>query len=192
MSDSIVQVSTTKDVTTVTVNVVNSAISTNKIAPSPVIVAGFQGLQGPEGRQGVQGPVGPAGSGVNLETSKTNVDYVALPHCTPLCTLGGAQVKRAGANDASTKTVIGFVSDASIAAGGSGIVQLGGSLNANTADWDVVTGMVGGLMEGMRYFLSDTPGMLTTTPPADGFVCQVGIANSSTELLIEFGPTIAL
>lgn len=101
-----------------------------------------------------------------------------------------------GKGDASgTKDLIGIVKDTSISASSSGLVQLNGVLTATTGQWDTAFGTSGGLTFNTRYYLSAaTAGKGTATAPSTvgQYVCQLGIALSTTELLISLGPPILL
>jgi hypothetical protein len=59
-----------------------------------------------------------------------------------------------------------------------------GNLTLTTAQWDAVTGAVGGLIPGLLYFLGLAPGTLTTTAPTlDGqCVTQIGEALTTTTM----------
>jgi hypothetical protein len=105
------------------------------------------------------------------------------------------EAAKAQANALATARVLGLVLDISIADAASGSVLTDGRLTATTGQWDAVTGQVGGLTTGARYYVSAaTPGTLTTTPPtADGHViAPVGTAKSTTELEITIGTRIVL
>jgi len=54
-----------------------------------------------------------------------------------------------------------------------------------TSVWDSVTGQVGGLTPGASYYVGASAGTLTTTPPAGGNqVTRVGVAKSTTAMLV--------
>lgn len=189
------QVVTDNPVTTLVVEVIQNGIVTDKTSATPVIVAGVQGPMGPKGEKGdtgEQGPPGTPGEGSNIVVSKTNVDTIELVRMMPVCHVGGSTVKAARADQYECRNVTGFVQYDALAIGGSGNVQLGGLLTASLPDWDLVLDEVGGLQEGVRYFLSTNPGHLTQYPPQSGFVCPIGKAVSSTEFMVEIGPTVAL
>ncbi len=102
-------------------------------------------------------------------------------------------VKLANANAAGTKNVAGIVYDASINSAATGAVSVSGSVTATTGQWDAVTGQSGGLTSGSIYYLSNaTAGAMTTTAPSTGYVCPVGIALSTTVMLMNIGQTIKL
>jgi hypothetical protein len=82
-----------------------------------------------------------------------------------------------------------------VAAGATGPVRSGGVLAATTAQWDAVAGTTGGMARGTYYYLDPaTAGKLTATAPstAGQFVVEVGLALSTTELLIRPRPPILL
>lgn len=108
---------------------------------------------------------------------------------------GAGTVDLAQADAASTTDVLGLVFDTSIAAAASGGITTDGVLTATTGEWDVVTGQVGGLTTGVKYWLSETTaGRLTTTAPTavGDFVAPCGQALSTTEFEITIGHTIKL
>ena len=99
------------------------------------------------------------------------------------------------ADAAATKDVVGLVVDTSIASSATGDIQTGGLLEATTGEWDAVTGDAGGLTAGTQYFVDpDAAGMLTDTAPTtvDDFVCAVGIALSTTEMIIAIHQTVKI
>lgn len=64
------------------------------------------------------------------------------------------------------------------------VVQLEGALALTTGQWDAVTGGSGGLSSGHAYYVSATPGHLTSTVPTTGPKVQVGVALSPTVLVV--------
>lgn len=71
---------------------------------------------------------------------------------------GAASVDLAQANADATSTPIGLA-QAGVAAAAVGVVVIDGTLTLSTAEWDAVTGLAGGLVEGDRYYMSpDDPG----------------------------------
>jgi hypothetical protein len=116
---------------------------------------------------------------------QTNNEVGSLLVGTPVYNDTDDTVKKARANSAATKDVIGLVFNGTIAGGGVGGVLLSGPLKATAGQWDAAFGTSGGLTKGVRYFLSDaTAGIGTdTAPSADGsYVVELGQAMSPTEL----------
>lgn len=105
------------------------------------------------------------------------------------------EVERADADALATAKVLGLVADVSIADGASGAVLTDGRISATTGQWDAVTGQVGGLTAGSRYYLSaGTAGQMSTTvPSADGHVvAPLGTAKSTTEFEVSIGNRVVL
>jgi hypothetical protein len=104
-------------------------------------------------------------------------------------------VKLARANAAATTNAIGLVGVTTIAPAAAGAIDVGGVIEATTAQWDVITGAVGGLTAGSRYYLSAaTAGKLTTVAPSvvGQFVVDMGIALSATKFKIDIQEPILL
>ena len=127
---------------------------------------------------------------------QTNGNAGALVMATPVyATTVAGEVDEAQADAAATKDVLGLVAEASIATVTSGAIQSDGVLTGTTGEWDAVTGDVGGLTAGSKYYLdAATAGMLTDTPPSSSgeFVAMVGVALSTTEMEISIRSTIKL
>ncbi len=90
----------------------------------------------------------------------------------------------AQANSASTSNALGLVAQPSIANGNIGLVQTAGTLSG-----------MSGLIAGETYYVSDSSaGFLVTSPPTatGSFVVEVGVALSSTEMLIRCKLLVAL
>lgn len=127
--------------------------------------------------------------------NRTNNNAGAIVIGQPVYVDGAGTVDLAQADIIGTSNVLGLVADASIANAASGGIQTDGNLTATTGEWDTVTGQVGGLTTGVRYFLDPaTAGMLTTTAPTTlgEVVAPVGTAMSTTELEITIGTTVRL
>lgn len=100
------------------------------------------------------------------------------------------QIALAKADAAATMRFIGFASGA-INTATSGAIIVNGVVTGSTGEWDAVTGQSGGLTPGSVYFLSNaTAGMVTPTAPTTGFSVRVGIAVSTTQLLINVGEPV--
>jgi len=136
-------------------------------------------------------PSGDSIEGVGDSTvTLTNNNAGAAVIGMPVYSDGADTFDLALADAAATYLVIGLVLDTSIGAAAAGVVQTNGILTASTAQWDAVTGDVGGLTAGSRYYLDPTTeGNLTATPTTTTteYVAPVGRALSTTkmELLIE-------
>jgi hypothetical protein len=136
---------------------------------------------------------GGGGGGTTFEATNANVGTIIIG--TPVYVSATGSVDKAQADAAATKDVVGLVVDTSIASSATGDIQTGGLLEATTGQWDAVTGDAGGLTAGTQYFVDpDTAGMLTDTAPivAGDFVCAVGIALSTTEMIIAIHQTVKL
>lgn len=107
-------------------------------------------------------------------------------------TASADQIAKAQANSATTFRVIGFAS-AAITNTSSGTIVVNGVLTGTTGEWDAVTGQTGGLTPGSPYFLSTaTAGNFTTTAPGTGYICRVGVAVSTTQMLLNLGEPVQL
>jgi hypothetical protein len=101
-------------------------------------------------------------------------------------------VKKARSNAAGTYRAIGFAA-AAISNAASGQIIYGGTVTGTTGEWDAVTGQTGGLTAGSPYYVSNaTPGNITATAPTSGWIVRVGIALSTTTLLINLGEPVGL
>ena len=118
-----------------------------------------------------------------LMLSLQNVDALAVSAGAPVYAFTSANTfKRADCDAASdVRDVLGLVVDANVAVSAVGRVQTGGKVTLTTGEWDSITGQVGGLTAGSKYYLGTTAGTLTTTAPTAGDVRPVGIALSTTE-----------
>lgn len=114
---------------------------------------------------------------------------------TPVYSSANGTVDKAQANAVGTVNVIGMVSDSSIAAAGTGGIQLDGVVVATTGQWDVIAGTTGGLTKDVLYYLDATvAGKITSTAPltAGQFVKTLGSAISTTELKLNIQGRIKL
>ncbi len=107
---------------------------------------------------------------------------VVVDSSTP--SIGIAQLALANAGSSSTIQVVGVVSELQI--GVAVTVQVTGKVTLTEAEWNVIKGGSGGLVQGDPYYLSTVNGLLTATKPtAPGtFAVQVGVAVNSTILLL--------
>lgn len=147
----------------------------------------------------VSGQVQRLQSGDTIETpglyNRTNGNAGAIVIGQPVYVDAPGSVDLALANALATSDVLGLVADTTIASAASGGILTDGRLTATTGEWDAVTGQVGGLTSGSKYYLDEnTVGNLTTTAPsANGdVVAPVGQALSTTEMEINIDHTILL
>lgn len=130
-------------------------------------------------------------TGSNITATNGEASAIAVGKAVYISS--GDTVKLANANAAATKNVVGLVFDTSINSAASGSVAVAGSVVATTTQWDAVTGQSGGLTPGAKYYLSNaTAGNLTTTAPTTGFVAPIGLALSTTKMVMNIGPTVKL
>jgi hypothetical protein len=132
----------------------------------------------------------PGGSGVALSLPGKNKDTVAFAVGTPLAMhSSGTGFVRADASD-NLHNCIGLAT-VGAAPDGTEVAQLDGPVILS--DWTAVTGSTALAPRGV-YFLSDTPGMLTTDPPSTpGKVIQlVGDAVSDQALELRLTNSILL
>jgi hypothetical protein len=113
------------------------------------------------------------------------VGSVVVVDTSPPIFVGLAALALADASSSSTIQVVGVVSE--LQAGNAVTVQTSNKVELTEAQWNVIKGGSGGLVQGAAYYLNaSTAGHLTATvPTAPGtFVVQVGIAVNSTILLL--------
>lgn len=110
---------------------------------------------------------------------------------TPVCSSATTDglVRPAKATSSTTSEVVGMATGPGVA-GESGVVQSQGILTLTEAEWDaVIIGASGPLVRGSRYFLSAgfQSGRIVAGQSAvpGTFIVQVGIALSSTDLLLQ-------
>lgn len=138
-----------------------------------------------------------SGGGGSETVVRVNGDSVPLVIGAPVAVTPSASVQRAVANDPLLTRVLGLVFDVVIVPGNAGQIMTDGELLATTAQWDVLTGQVGGLTTQAFYFLDpSTPGKLSiAAPPSTNygrFVAQVGQAFSPTGLEVRIHRPILL
>jgi hypothetical protein len=100
---------------------------------------------------------------------------------------GADTVRKARANAAGTKDVLGIVMNGTVAQGGTANILLSGPATGTTGQWDAQFGTTGGLAPRARYFLSDAvAGQASADAPiADGsYVIEIGVGASPTELVL--------
>lgn len=134
-----------------------------------------------------------------LNAQVQEVDVVILKNGNSTSALSAGQIVYASGDNTcdlakadaiGTARPIGFVKDNSIPTSATGAIQTDGVLSLT--DWTAATGSTT-LTPGSVYYLSNsTAGKITSTPPTSGYVVEVGIALSSTELDIDIKPPIGL
>jgi hypothetical protein len=127
--------------------------------------------------------------------SLTNDESGSIVICAPVYLDAASGVKKAKADASGTKNVLGLVYDTSITNGVAGNIVVNGYLTATTGQWDAVFGTSGGLTFNTRYYLSaTTAGIATATAPSTvgQYVCELGIAISTTVLKVDIQPAILL
>lgn len=97
------------------------------------------------------------------------------------------------AADITLSDVVGLCANPAIV-GQPVIVQTSGPITLTTAQWDLLTEQVGGLTQGIAYYLSPLEGHLLNGPPNSHighprFIKRIGIALSSTDFLIDGNST---
>lgn len=126
-----------------------------------------------------------SGAVATPQTTLSNSNAGAITLGQAVYSDGAGSVDLARANAIATARAIGLVAAASIASAASGAIQYGGV--ATSADWNAVIGSTS-LTPSARYYLDPTTaGHLTATAPdsAGQYVVGIGVALSTTELLIE-------
>jgi hypothetical protein len=143
---------------------------------------------------GTPGPTGPAGSGSSDTFSAQSGEGINLPRCTPVALVSSLLVRATSAGPGQPAgKVYALVSDAVLPAGGFGNVIASGSLTSATTDWDVVTGLTGGLVPGSTYYVAATAGTITAAPNLAGVALAIiGFALSSTRMRLALGNSIIL
>lgn len=173
--------------------------SDEKVKVDAAATAGYLGVAAGDGvlRTGAPLTYTDGGDFVTLDVdqtdiipSMTNNNVGAIVKGQPVYCDDNDDVDLADADNVNTSEVIGLVADASIASSASGNIRVAGILTATTAQWDAVTGDVGGLAAGTIYYLSDaTPGTFTTISPSQVGVLfvRIGVGLSTTEMKLLIG-----
>ena len=142
---------------------------------------------------GVQGPKGEPGTDVGSTPtiSAESAELFTLLRGMPVALVAG-KLRRATALPPFNE-VVGLVHDESILAGAVGRVQTDGPLEQPAAEWEVITGMPGGIAPDAVHFLSPT-GELTPFAPADEgqVVAPVGRATTPTTFVIDIDTQVHL
>lgn len=142
------------------------------------------GTPGPRGQRGMDGT---PGTGANSFV-RTNEDYVEIPAGAPVFAFSGTGIRRAVASGVAYR-VLGLAREI-VPLPGTGQIIAEGVLSLTVAEWDSLTGMVGGLVPNKLYFLDPVRvGKITIDPPTNlgEWVCKIGVAYSPTDLYVDIG-----
>lgn len=138
-------------------------------------------------------------AGDTLNASVTEKEVISLTAGTggftkgnPVYMSAADTAIKAQANAVGTTKVVGFALSTVSAAAASN-VQTSGVVALTTGEWDAIAGTTGGLAFNTTYYLSGAAaGNIVSTAPASGYICELGVALSTTELLINIKPVIKL
>ena len=140
---------------------------------------------GPTGPTGPVGATGPSGPSADIETTAGESLQAGQPVCA---NQQDAQAYRASAASEASSQTCGFCRG-DVAAGNTfSIVPAG---RWELADWSVPSGNAA-LSPGAVYYLSGAAGQITVTPPATGFIVQVGIAVTAGILDVDIKTRVRL
>lgn len=123
----------------------------------------------------------------------TNGEAVPLVSGMPVAQPGAVLLEAVNSSGFARANVVGLVvlgNDPTLPV----VVLPRGVLTLPTATWDAVTGAVGGLVSGARYYLGGALATLTTTAPVTvgDYVTIVGSALSAVTMLLDPQPPILL
>lgn len=126
--------------------------------------------------------------------TRNNLSNDDLVFANAVYAVSNIEVDKANAKFDNKKIVLGLVIDEiALSQGGACNIQTSGIIEGTFAQWEAVTGMVGGLVINSKYFLDTVSGKLTPYAPSDAIaLCPVGKAISSTELSINIETVINL
>ena len=144
-------------------------------------------LKGPKGDKGDPGVS--VGSAPFIDGS--SAEFTPMFKGTPVALVSG-QFRRA-TSLAPFNEVVGLVMDDVIVPGAAGRVQTAGPLEQPALEWEVVTGMPGGLSPGALHFPSSSGHLTPFAPTAQGeFVVPTGRAASPTTFIIDIDTQVQL
>lgn len=168
-----------------TIDLDNVPASAGPLAPSSNVVTDASGFLTTGG--------GPGPGGSTLTTTFVNADAVPLVPGMPIANFGPGAIKRGNATSTALSRILGIVTV------GAGLalpatVALRGLVTLTTAQWDAVSGQVGGLTAGALYFLDIVAGKISAAAPIalGQSVVLLGIATSPTDLDLDPQPAILL
>lgn len=146
------------------------------------------------GPAGPTGPTGPSGGAGLLPMINANAGTLVVGTPVYVSAAGHVDKTFAGSGSINSALCLGLVADvAGIAPGATGNIQLAGALTLTTAQWDAVTGLVGGLNANVRLWLDpiNVGRLVAAAPAATGNVqTVVGRAASATILDINIAEPI--
>lgn len=119
---------------------------------------------------------------------KNNPDGSVFTFGNPVSKIDDNDVQLSDANSTVDRAVVlGLCINESNTIDSLVVLQSYGTLIGTTAQWDVITGGVGGLQTGLDYFISTTPGMITANPSSTSghFLTKVGTAVAIDTLVID-------
>lgn len=105
--------------------------------------------------------------------------------------LNGGGMVLIGSGDTEDNSVIVGLAASANEAGQRILIQSSGPLSQPIAWWDRLTGQSGGLTPGARYYITNVPKVLSTSPDGVTFPVQVGIALSKTTMLIQIATFVS-
>lgn len=138
-------------------------------------------LQGPAGPPGDRGPAG------GLEIQSAEADE-AIQAGQPLYLKANGKVGLACAATPLEAQVCGYALSSAVA---TFAIEFLPSGIASSNDWSAISGSPT-LSPGAEYYLSLSPGQISSVAPTTGYIVSVGRALTPTKLAFEIQPTIKL
>lgn len=121
-----------------------------------------------------------------------NISGTAIAKLSPVVLTGSSTVILANGSSLALSRVLGLAMGA-IAPGAIGGVRRDGVISGTVGEWDAIAGTTGGLVAGSYYFLNvSEAGKITSSPPNSGQLVKLGIAKSSTELVLDISEPVGL
>lgn len=139
---------------------------------------------------------GGGSGGVNATISYTNIGLLTWLPGMPVFSPVANQADASQGNIARRGVIGMYAGPDPLLPGAAGLVQVEGEVLLTASAWQLVTGEVGGLVQGAKYFLNFTnPGQLSrvpdvTTAPPGSYLVAVGYALNATTFKIEIQPGI--
>jgi hypothetical protein len=121
-----------------------------------------------------------------------NEEINPIVKLSPVYVSSAGSVKNSQANAPATHKVLGLAMT-TIAPTAIGAIQTDGQVTGTIAEWNAITGQVGGLTPGATYFLDEANlGRLRVTPNTTGSLVVIGEALSTTALDLNIEKPILL